>query len=363
MTPVETFFAIIRLVWLNFQFINIIFFPDDCNPNLKDYWNFILNDTENKTVDVIAVSSLAGFGIRRAALAIGVFDGVHLGHQLLLARLLDMARELDAVPCALTFSPHPRQVLAPEKAPPLLLEPEQKARLLHGFGMTGVVTLPFTREFASQTPDAFIADCLYSDTVEVAGIAVGANWRFGRGGCGGVADLERIAAQKHFRLVAVPELRVDGQVVSSTAIRRAVAGGLLDRAAGLLGRNYSLTGTVVRGYRVASSELSHPTANLDVCHGVLPPNGVYAGLVHLDGQAFDAAVNIGECPTFHRSGAEVRVEVHVLDFSGDLYGCRIELELLRYLREERTFGDSLALRQQIAEDVREIRRLAEQHRK
>lgn len=346
-----------------FQFINIIFFPDDCNPDLKDYRNFILNEAENKTVDVIAVSSLAGFGIRRAALAIGVFDGVHLGHQMLLGKLREMALELDAVPCALTFSPHPRQVLVPEKAPPLLLDPERKSQLLHHFGMTGVVTLPFTREFASQTPDDFIANCLRSDTVEAAGIAVGANWRFGHGGSGGIADLERIAGAGHFRLAVVPELRIDGQVVSSTAIRRAVAGGLLEKASRLLGRNYSLSGTVIHGYRVASSELSHPTANLDIRFGVLPPNGVYAGLMHLDGNVFDAAVNIGECPTYRRCGAEVRVEVHVLDFTGDLYGRRIELELLRYLREERTFGDSRALRQQIVEDIREIRELAGKHRK
>lgn len=323
----------------------------------------MLNKAENKIVDVIAVSSLAGFGIRRAALAIGVFDGVHLGHQLLLERLCEMADELDATPCALTFFPHPRQVLTPEKAPPFLLAPEQKLRLLHRFGMKAVVTLPFTRDFALQGPEDFIANCLRSDSVEIAGIAVGANWRFGRGGSGTTADLERIAQANYFSLAAVPELLIDGEIVSSTAIRRAVAGGLLDKAARLLGRNYSLCGNVEHGYQVASRELSHPTANLNIQYGVLPPNGVYAGLVHLDGRTFDAAVNIGECPTYNRAGDGVRVEVHLLDFNGDLYGARIELELLQYLREERTFSNSNALKQQIVEDVRLIRKLADKHRK
>ncbi len=314
-------------------------------------------DTERKIIDVITVSSLAGFGIRRVVLAIGVFDGVHLGHQLLLNRLIEMGRELDATPCALTFFPHPRQVLAPDKAPPLLLPPEQKSRLLHEYGMQAVVTLLFTREFAAQSPEEFIDNCLKSDSVEVAGIAVGANWRFGRGGSGTVTELGHIAKERKLRLAAVEELVVDDQVVSSTAIRRAVAGGLLDKAAALLGRSYSLFGDVTHGYQVATRELSHPTANLDIRYGILPPNGVYAGLVCLDGREYCAAVNIGECPTYNRVGAEVRVEVHVLDFNGDLYGRQIELVLVQYLREERTFPDSQALKLQIVEDIAQIRRL------
>lgn len=317
----------------------------------------MLKHTEIKTVDVIAVNSLAGFGIKRVVLAIGVFDGVHMGHIKLLSRLMEMAHELDAVPCALTFFPHPRQVLAPEKAPPLLLPPEQKSRLLHFFGMKAVVTLPFTREFAMQSPEEFIDNCLSSDTVEVAGIAVGSDWRFGRGGEGTAAELERICRAREIKLAAVEELKLNGEVVSSTAIRRAVAGGLLDKAAEMLGRYYSLYGEVVHGFQVASRELSHPTANLAMRYGILPPNGVYAGLLTLDGKDYGAAVNIGECPTFNRADAQVRVEIHVLDFEGDLYGRQIELTPLDYLREERTFSDAQALKNQIVKDIAEVRRL------
>ncbi len=316
-----------------------------------------MNYTDKKYIDVITVSSLAGFGLKKVVLAIGVFDGIHLGHQLLLQQLLEMGRELDAAPCALTFFPHPRQVLVPDKAPPLLLPPEEKTRLLHQFGMEAVVTIPFTREFASQSPDDFIDNCICSQTVEVVGIAVGANWHFGQGGKGGIADLSRIAAVRNIRLTAVEEMTIDGQIISSTAIRRAIAGGVLDRAAAFLGRNYSLFGEVCHGYRIASTELQHPTANLAIEYGILPPNGVYAGLVHIDGRKLTAAVNIGECPTFNRANAEVRVEVHVLDFHEDLYGKKIELELVHYLREERTFSDAEALKQQIIADVRQIRQL------
>lgn len=318
-----------------------------------------MNYTDKKYIDVITVSSLAGFGLRKVVLAIGVFDGVHLGHQLLLKKLVDMGRELDAVPCALTFFPHPRQVLLPDKAPPLLLPPEEKNRFLHQFGMAAVVTIPFTRDFAAQGPEDFIDNCICSQTVEVLGIAVGANWHFGQGGQGGIADLSRIAAARNIRLAAVEEMTINGELISSTAIRRAVSGGLLEKAAAFMGRNYSLFGEVSRGYRVATNELQHPTANLDIKYGVLPPNGVYAGLVHIDGRKLTAAVNVGECPTFNRADAEVRVEVHILDFQEDLYGRKIELELVRYIREERTFSDAGALKQQITADVQQIRQLIE----
>lgn len=311
----------------------------------------------SNNIEVIAVSSLAGFGIKRVCLAAGVFDGVHLGHQLLLERLLEISAELDAEPCALTFSPHPRQVLNPKTAPPLLLAPEQKNRLLREAGMKAVVTIPFTRDFAMLEPVEFIEKCLFSSSVEVAGIAVGTQWRFGRGGTGDLETLRQIGTVKNWHIEAVGELDINGQTVSSTMIRRAIAGGNLADAVAMLGRNYSLFGTVVHGFRVASQELNHPTANLEMHYGVLPPNGVYAALAIFDGVRHPAAVNIGLCPTYNRAGSAIRIEIHVLDFEGNLYGRQIELEFLQYLREERTFAGSQELKAQIGKDVAQIRKL------
>lgn len=308
-------------------------------------------------IEVIAVSSLAGFGIKRVCLAAGIFDGVHLGHQLLLQRLLAMSAELDAEPCALTFFPHPREVLNPGNAPPLLLAPEQKKQLLWQAGMKAVVTIPFTRGFANLEPEEFIGKCLSSSSVEIAGIAVGTQWRFGRGGTGNLETLRQIGMAKNWRIEAVGELDINGRTVSSTMIRRAIAGGNLADAAAMLGRNYSLFGTVTHGFRVASQELNHPTANLEIRYGVLPPNGVYAAMAIFDGTRYPAAVNIGLCPTYNRAGSAVRIEIHVLDFTGNLYGRQIELEFLQYLREERTFAGSQELKAQIAKDVAQIRKL------
>lgn len=313
-------------------------------------------DTENN-IEVMTVSSLAGFGISRVCLGIGFFDGVHRGHQRLLESLLAISRELDAVPCALTFFPHPRAILSPGNAPPLLMSPEQKNQKLREAGMKAVITIPFTHEFAELAPDEFIKKCLCSSSVAVAGIAIGTQWRFGRGGSGNLETLKQIGKLRNWRVEAVDELEIDGHTVSSTAIRRAVAGGRLVDAAAMLGRGYSLLGTVRHGFKVASRELSHPTANLEIRYGILPPDGVYGAVAIFDGMRHPAAVNIGLCPTYHRSGSEVRVEVHVLDYYGDLYERQIELEFLSYLREERTFAGSAELKAQIAADIEQIRKL------
>jgi len=309
-------------------------------------------------IKVNSLDALAEHGINRVAIAVGMFDGVHVGHRRLIAALQEMAVKHEAVPAVFTFYPHPRAVLCPEKAPKLMVSLARKAELFAECGVAAVVTVPFTTEFAALEPEEFIRDTLISTRVKLCGICVGSGWRFGAAGRGTVADLKRFAEAGHFDFTAVEELTMNGEAVSSTAIRRAIAAGRLEEAAAMLGRPCSLSGRVISGHRVATDELRFPTANIDSEGGVLPPCGVYAVRARVDGQWYAGAANIGMSPTFNYSDLKhPRIEVHILDYQGDLYGRTLEVELIKYLRAERGFPGPEALRRQIAEDIAQIREL------
>ena len=296
----------------------------------------------------------AGLTGRRVAVGIGVFDGVHRGHQLLLAELAEMARETEAVPVAMTFVPHPREVLCPQDPPRLLMPPKERLRLLRHYGAAEAVVIRFSPEFAGLAPEEFLQRLLRISST-VTGICVGSDWRFGAKAAGNAALLADYCREHALAFRAVPELRIEGEVVSSTAIRRAVASGLLARAEALLGRPYRLTGIVEPGYHAAGRELKRPTANLAVDTGILPPDGVYAARALVAGIAHPAAVNLGVAPTFGWPEGRRRLEVHVLDFSGNLYGMEIGVELIRHLRPERAFSGVEELRRQIEQDIEVIR--------
>lgn len=297
------------------------------------------------------------FAARKVVFGIGVFDGVHRGHRLLLDAVTRMAGELCAVPVAVTFAPHPRQVLCPERPLQLLTSLQERIRLLKDAGMRDAAVIPFTRELAALPPELFL-DELAAHCRGLCGICVGANWRFGAGAAGGQKHLQAFAEARQIRFEPVPELEWQGITVSSTQIRRAVASGRLTEAEAMLGRPYRLTGTVVRGYQAATGDLACPTANLVPEAGVLPPDGVYAARAFPgDGTVHWAAVNLGFSPTYRRPGGERRLEVHLLDYQGDLYGRELSMEFVRCLRPERAFPDTEALRRQIEQDIAEIRKL------
>jgi riboflavin kinase/FMN adenylyltransferase len=311
--------------------------------------------TKDKQLNVSSLGELVENGIDRVSIAIGVFDGVHCGHQILLKQLVEMANKNNSIPIAMTFYPHPRAILNPKNPPPLLISPAKRIALLHDYGMAAVVTLAFSKSFAEQSPEKFIRTCLHSPNIEICGLCVGRDWRFGAKGAGKVDLLEKMAQENNFDFAAVKEFIRNGEVVSSTSIRRAIAGGQLSDASEMLGRHYSLTGIVEKGYHVATRDLSHPTANLNIQYGVLPPWGVYAAKAAVNGETRIAAVNIGVSPTYDRPGKrKVRLEAHFIDFSDDLYGKTVEIELLEYLREERCFVSPLELKDQIETDLKRI---------
>jgi len=296
-------------------------------------------------------------GERRTVVGIGVFDGVHLGHRRVLAAVRELAAQAQAIPAAVTFDPHPRRVVAPDTAPPLLIPLAERVRLLREYGMEEIVVIPFDGAFASLPPERFLAE-LAERIGDLRGICVGSNWHFGVRASGGIRELAAFAEARRIGFTPVPELEMDGRTVSSTEIRRAVSDGRLAEAEKMLGRPYRLSGTVTRGFRAASGELDCPTANLQCRDGVLPPDGVYAARAFpADGGTYPAAVNIGFAPTYRREKAERRTEVHLLDYQGDLYDRPLAVELFRQLRPERTFPDTDALKQQIALDVAEIRKM------
>lgn len=317
--------------------------------------------TDHEIICVSSIDGLKTYHMTDIAVAAGIFDGVHSGHVKLLTTLKTLAAELHAVPVAMTFYPHPRELLDPENAPPMLVSFERKAELLRLYGMKALIRIPFTREFAALKPEEFLRTSFFSsESVRLRGLCVGSAWRFGAGGSGDTRFLSRVAAEHHFEFLAVEEQTDHGEVVSSTLIRRAIAEGDIPKANRLLGRRYQLIGEVRHGMGVAGSRLGHPTANLDVSSGLTPKHGVYAGIACFDGERHPAVANIGFAPTFPGYGLkEARVEIHLLDGERSLYGKKLSFELLAFLREEKRFENPEALAGQIRMDADRASRLLE----
>jgi riboflavin kinase/FMN adenylyltransferase len=286
-------------------------------------------------------------------IAIGVFDGVHLGHQ----RVIGQARH-DAGPreaaVVITFDPHPVRVLHPAKAPPLLTSLPHKLQLIEQLGPTACVVLHFDAAFAGTTAEQFIAQ-LTTTAHRVRQICIGARFHFGHHRAGNARLLERLAPQHGFTATEIPAVTTpDGESISSSAVRQHVLHGRLDRAAAMLGRPFSLLGTVEPGDHRGQT-LGFPTANLNPHNEVLPPDGVYAVRVLLGTQSLLGVANIGYRPTFAHATPGRLIEVHLLDFTGNVYGRDIEVVFVEKLRGEQKFSTPDALRAQITADITRAR--------
>lgn len=324
----------------------------------KAHFGFIKDIIMGNVINVNSLDALANHGLKKISVAFGVFDGVHLGHQHLINRLIAMSKKTGADSVVITFFPHPREILAPDEPILLLVSRNKKIKLLAELGVKAVVTLPFTEDFSALNAEIFLDDCLFAPGVEITGICVGSDWRFGKNGEGSIETIKHYADVHHFEFDPVDELVIDGVTVSSTAIRRAVSGGLLNEAKKMLGRNYSLSGVVVSGDAIGSSMLECPTANISVSHGIIPPNGVYAGYALCDGERYPAAISVGTSPTFAgKKRCSSDIEIHLLNFSGNLYGRELETEFVEYIREERCYPSGEALKKQVMEDIEKIRNI------
>ena len=286
-------------------------------------------------------------------IALGNFDGLHRGHLKIIERVKRGAAEHGGTPMAMTFDPHPPRIVRPDKAPPLLMTKAQRLEALHRAGIQCVAVVRFTRELSEWDADTFVRKALV-DWLRVSEVWVGANFLFGHGRTGTFSVLRGLGLSYGFRADKIDPVRYKDFVVSSTRIRRLVGEGRMDEAAALLGRAYYVDGAIVEGRR-RGRELGFPTANLQTENELVPPNGVYATIMTIDGVVHGGVTNVGMRPTFGETTPTI--ETHVLDYSGNLYGHTVRLAFVQRLRDERRFEDVDALRAQIAADKRRAERL------
>jgi riboflavin kinase/FMN adenylyltransferase len=309
---------------------------------------------------------------RSPVLALGNFDGLHRGHLKIIERIQRGAAERGGMSVVLTFDPHPPRILRPDKAPALLMTKTQKLDALARAGVQGAAVVRFTREMSQWEPEHFVRSVLV-EWLRVAEVWVGADFLFGRDRSGNFSLLRSLGAQYGFRAEKIDPIRYKDFIVSSTRIRRLVAEGRVDEAGALLGHHYAIDGTVVEGAK-RGRELGFPTANLSSMNELIPPNGVYATALTIDGSVHPSVTNIGRRPTFGDQ-LGTTVETHVINrFDSrragdggaplaqsqptfDLYGKAVRLAFVQRLRDERKFPDIEALQEQIAADVRRATRL------
>ncbi len=286
-------------------------------------------------------------------LAIGVFDGVHLGHQAVISTAARHAAEAGGTAVVVTFDPHPAKILRPEKSPRLLTATPHKISLIRGLGVSHLLVLRFDRELASTLPENFVRQ-LVESARPLREICVGQEWSFGKNRAGNLALLKKLGAELGFNVVGVEPVTSQEKIISSTAIRQAVETGDFAAARRMLGRDYTILGTVEEGKHLGRS-LGFPTANLSAHSEQFPPNGVYAAEGLLNGKTVRGVVNLGVRPTVDDGSLQRVLEFHLFDFDRDLYGENVELRFLQYLRSEQKFENLAALRKQIARDVEAAR--------
>ncbi len=294
----------------------------------------------------------AGQGV---SVAIGMFDGVHLGHQQVLKKTVLQARTHGAVPVAISFDQHPNSVVAPDRTPPLIYPLAQRLRVIGSLGIKASLLIHFDQAFSRQPAEAFIRG-LALDFGKIYDICIGRSFTFGYRRQGNVALLKDLGRQLGFTVHDLSAVSWDGKIVSSTRIREAVRKGELEIASAMLGRPYSISDLVRTGEQVGH-KLGFPTSNLGVSGLVLPPAGVYAGWGLVQKATYQAVANLGWRPTLSPSQPELRLEVHLLDFNGCLYGQELEFRFVRQLRSEQKFDSLDALKRQIALDAAAARSL------
>ena len=294
-------------------------------------------------------------GDRKVCLAIGMFDGVHLGHQQVLRQAIEDSHQHEALSVAVTFDRHPATVIAPARAPALLQTRAQRLRAIESLGLDAALVIRFDKSFCRKPGEMFIRE-LATGFGSIHSICVGASFAFGHRRDGNVDLLRTLGQALGFHVHGLQAVALDEQPVSSTRIRTSVRDGQLDDAGQMLGRTFAIEGIVVRGDGRGRG-IGFPTANLDTCGLALPPNGVYAAHARLSEATHRAVLNIGFRPTVAEPDPKPQVEAHLLDFDDDLYGQLVELELVDWLRDEQQFGSVDELAMQITRDIESARTL------
>lgn len=284
-------------------------------------------------------------------LTIGVFDGVHLGHKHLLSQLTKYARQQNLLSGVVTFRQHPQEMLSPQTRLPFLTNLTERVYLLKNEGVEAIITLSFTSELARLSARQFVS--LLKKYLRMCGLVIGPDFTLGQTREGNTNTLRTLGQDMNFTVTVIPPIMINGEVVSSTAIRNALANGDMKRVLNMVGRPFSLNGRVTSGAD-RGLELGFPTANLDIDpKQALPADGVYATWAYIDNRTYQSMTNVGKRPTF--GGSERIVEVYILDYHGDLYGRELKIDLMERLRGEKQFDTPEELKKQITEDIKQGR--------
>ena len=289
---------------------------------------------------------------RPTVLTLGVFDGLHLGHQRIMQTVVDRARTSGAVATAITFDPHPRAVLHPESAPPLLQTLDQRLANFEVLGIEQAIVIPFSREFADQPAEDFLTDII-RDRLHAKEVYLGKGFAFGKDRGGNLELLREMSEKLGFVADEVDEVQIRGQRVSSSAIRKLLSKGRVNLARRMLDRPYGVEGVVIRGNRRGHT-IGFPTANLKPHNRVIPGYGVYATATLIDGTWRKSITNIGVRPTFETE-SEASIESYIFDFDRDLYGDVLRVRFLHRIRDERKFAGLDELKVQIEKDTHRAR--------
>jgi len=285
---------------------------------------------------------------RPTVLTLGVFDGLHLGHQLIMSTVVERARACGAVPTVITFDPHPRAVLHPDSAPPLLQTFDQKIEAFGVLGIEQTIVVRFTKAFAQIEAEDFLRD-IVRDRLRAVEVYLGRGFAFGRNREGNIDLLRKVSDRLGFRADEVQEVRLRGQRISSSKIRQLLAEGRVNLARRMLGRPYGVEGRVVRGEERGRT-LGFPTANLRPENRVIPRGGVYVTATLIEGAWRRSVTNIGTRPTFENDSTQASVETYVMNWTGNLYGDVVRVRFLHRLRDERKFASIEELKHQISQD-------------
>ncbi len=284
---------------------------------------------------------------------IGNYDGLHLGHQAIIKRVIELARKGKGEAVVLTFEPHPVKFLHPELQIPLITPYRKKMLLLAQFGVDVTINLPFSEDIASMSAKEFIQE-IVQRRIAPRQIIVGFNFTFGKGRTGTSEELKKIGEGLGFKVEIIPPFHVDGEVVSSTRIRELIARGDIKEANRMLGSNFFMLGRVIHGH-ARGKDLGFPTANLEITQDLYPNDGVYAATVLVDERRYDGVVNIGTNPTF--GDEQLAVEVFLFDYQGDLYGKELQVALVDKIRDEQTFPSVDLLVRQIEKDIKRAKEI------
>ena len=295
--------------------------------------------------------------MKKSVVTIGVFDGVHVGHQAVIKKTVNRARVAGAVSVVVTFDPHPLKVLGASHLVPSLMSLKHRVNIIKGLGVDRVIVMKFDKRLSGMEPDVFIRNVIKKELNAVE-IFVGEDFCFGKGAWADIKTLKRIGEAAGLKVYPVKAVKISGRTISSSEIRKLVVAGRIREASKLLGRPFSILGTVVSGARLARV-LGYPTANINPHHEAMPPSGVYAVRVKFNKKLFKGVMNIGVRPTFYDHGrdTEPSIEVHIFGFHGSIYGKDLEIVFVKRMRPEKKFNTIDSLIKQVKRDEKSARRL------